>query len=575
MRRWGLVVSIAFGAVATALALFAPLDRWALDHGFAFLRKPAEQPPPSEVVVVGIDEETLAEFPEPIALWHTHLADFLSATAGAGARLTALDVVLPDRSYAAVRPDLDARLLGGLLAARRSGDLVLAVTVDSNGRPRPVHAPFLAAAGPDGSGFALWSPDPDGVVRRFDERLGQDGEAIPTFAGQIVRRLGVEPHESLIDFAYGTPMNYIALHDVLAWQRRGETPRLQRELGAKIVLLGSVLPFEDQHRAPLKLSTASHDATDSGVFLHAQMVRATLAGRTVERVPAWLAALLGGLAGLVWGASARPARALATMTLAVLAALGFGIAALAQGWFAPAGSVAAIAVLAGSTRVVAESVHAWRERRRLRLTLGGYVSPQVMAEIEAGRLDGLVSIRTSICVLFMDVRGFTHRSETHAPDRIVALINELCDVATRAIHAHGGTVDKFMGDGVMAFFGAPAKMANPCEAAFGAAREVLAQIAVLSETFEARGEEPFAIGIGLACGNATVGHIGSSVRHAYTAIGDCVNVASRLEGLTAELGYPLVLARDVAERVSDDGRLVPLGAHTLKGHSPVEIYGWR
>jgi adenylate cyclase len=87
--------------------------------------------------------------------------------------------------------------------------------------------------------------------------------------------------------------------------------------------------------------------------------------------------------------------------------------------------------------------------------------------------------------------------------------------------------------------------------------------------------EPVAIGLGLACGDTVVGHVGAERRHAYTAIGDCVNVAARLEGLSKELGYPLILSSEVAARVTDDGRLARLGAQALKGHSPVEVYGWK
>lgn len=575
-RRLGLWASVAFGALVAGFGLVAPLDRLALDAGFALLRTSDLPSPARAIAVVGVDEQTIGSFAEPLALWHGHLADFLDATAGAGARLAAIDLVLPDRSYAGVRPDLDARLLGALLAARRGAPLVLALTVDAAGRPRRVHPPFVAAAGPEGAGFALWSRDADGVVRRFDERLGPGGERVATFAGQVLRGLGVEPREGLIDFAAGEPIPYLPLHEVAEWRRQGDEARLRAAFADKVVLLGAVLPFEDRHRVPVALSSAHADGTDPGVFVHAQAIRAQLADRVPQTLPRWLLALLGAMAGgAAWQSGRRPGWAAAGATTAIVASGTGSIAALAGGWGLPAGSLAAAAVVPALARLAGESVRAWSERRRLRHVLGGYVSPQVMAEIDAGRLDGLSSVRTFVCVLFLDVRGFTRRAEGSPPDRVVATVNELCEVATRVVHANGGTLDKFMGDGVMAFFGAPATLDNPCEAAFATARDLVSGVATLARTLESRGEDPLAVGIGIACGEATVGHIGSTARHAYTAIGDCVNVASRLEGLAKELGYPVIMARAVAERVGDDGRLVRLGTQAIRGHSPVEVFGWR
>ena len=129
----------------------------------------------------------------------------------------------------------------------------------------------------------------------------------------------------------------------------------------------------------------------------------------------------------------------------------------------------------------------------------------------------------------------------------------------------------------MAFFGAPKELADPCEPAFAAAREILARLAVLNQALAAEGISPLEIGIGLHVGDAVVGHIGSAQRHEYTAIGDTVNVASRLEGVTKEVGFPLVCSRAVAEALGGDGKngLLALGARPIKGHAPVEVFGWR
>jgi len=567
---------MAAGAILSGFGLLEPLDRRLLDAHFAFLRAHFPQPAPVDVVVVGMDEQTAAETPEPLALWHRQLATFLDAAAAAGAKAVGLDVVLPDRSYDQVAPGYDQRLAAGLVAMRRAGVLVLALSIDEGGRPRNIYPLFAGAAGPDATGFALWKIDPDGVVRRFDERLGETGESAPTFAGQLARRLGVEPRAGLINFALGGKFDYLPLQRVLAWQRDGARRELEAAFGGRIVLFGSVLPFQDQHLGPVPLARqAGDDRRTPGVMLQAQTLRTLLAGRTIVPLPRALLAVLGAVAALAWFGGGRPTRAFLTGLGAFVAILAAATVLLAYDSYLPAASLAAAALAAVGARSGLETAAEMRERRRLRAAFSGYVSPHVMAEIEAGRLAGLRGDRYFICTLFLDVRGFTTRSEATPPERMIALLNRFFEETTAAIHARDGTIDKFTGDGIMAFFGAPARVENPCEPAFAAARDILARVDRLNEALAAQGETPIAIGVGLACGEAVVGHVGAAARHAYTAMGDEVNVAARLEGLTKELGYPLVVSKDVAARVADDGRLVPLGARPIKGHTPVEVYGWR
>ena len=573
--RAGLVAAVVAGVAIGALDLAAPLQRRLADAGFAFLRGHAA-PVSDGIVVVGIDEATVASLPEPMTLWHRHLGAFLAAAAQARARVVGVDLVLPDRSHAAIAPDLDRALVDGILRMRQAGGVVLALTVDEGGRPRAVHPVFVGAAGPQGAGFALWRADPDGTVRVFDERLGAGGEAIPTFVGQLARALGVEPVAGRINYALGTGFDVLPLATVLQWVRDGDERTLAAALGGKVVLVGSVLPFSDRTRVPVPLVRGgAADGDESGVLVHAQALRTLLAGRTVQPLPAWVAALLAGLAGFAWLGGRRPAAALATVLGGAAVVFGAGLWALSRDVLAPVAAVVVTLTLAAGARLALEATVAWRERIRLRGVFSGYVSPQVMAEIEAGRLEGLANAHRFICVLVMDVRGFTTRAEREPPDRVLALLNELCEQATEAIHGRGGTVDKFMGDGILAFFGAPAPMDDACGAAFGAAIDILERVRRIGDTSPAAAGTPLAVGVGLACGEATVGHVGAATRHSYTAIGDCVNVASRLESLTKEVGVPLVMTKDVAARIGERAGLVPLGVHAIKGHTSLEVVGWR
>jgi len=572
----GLALAMLAGVLIGWFDLAAPLERRLVDAGFSMLRGAPIAATVPDIVVLGVDEATVAAIPEPVALWHRELGTLLRGAAGAGARAVGIDLVLPERSYASIAPDLDRALVDGILTMRQAGGVVLAITADEGGRPRALHAPFRAAAGPTGTGYALWHVDPDRVVRRFDEALGENGEIVPTFSGQLARSLGIEPVGGGINYALGDGFDVVPLITALEWIRGGNAAKLSQAFEGKVILVGTMLPFFDRIDAPVSLARhPRQEDNEPGVLVHAQTLRSLLAQRMVQPLPVWLAALFAGLAGIAWLGGRRPVIAAATVAGIVALVLAVGLWALGRDLMIPAGAIIATATLAAGMRLLLEAGYAWRERVRLRGAFAGYVSPQVMSEIENGRLAGLAVARRFICVMVLDVRNFTTRSEKESPERIVDMLNALCEEATAAIHTHGGTVDKFMGDGILAFFGAPVDHADPCAAGFAAARDILERVRGMAQNLAAAGQAPIEIGIGLSCGEAIVGHVGAATRHAYTAIGDCVNVAARLESLTKELGHPMVLSYAVVERLAERDRLVALGVQQLKGHTPHEVYGWR
>jgi adenylate cyclase len=253
---------------------------------------------------------------------------------------------------------------------------------------------------------------------------------------------------------------------------------------------------------------------------------------------------------------------------------GASTALLAQGWLFPAVTPAITAAAALGGRHAWDTLLKLRERRRLRASFGGYVSPSVMDEILAGRIQpDLGGENQFVCILFSDIRGYTTRSEGMTPQQVIQFLNRYFDRTVALIHEHGGAVVSFMGDGIMAVFGAPKPLGNACGEAFEAARAMLAYVAELNGQFRAEGVPPIEIGIGLHAGEAVIGHVGSSTRHDYTAIGDVTNVASRLESLTKEAGYRVVVSRVVAEALGEDAPLTHLGPMAIKGHTPVEVYG--
>lgn len=546
-----------------------------LDAQFAFLRALGPKPVAGDVVLVGIDEATLEAFPEPIALWHRRLAAVLNGLARARPRAVGLDVELPDRSYDFVQPGLDAALLQGLHAARGAAPLVVALGIDAAGGVRPIHAPFLAAAGADGAGVASWFLDADGQVRRFDEAQGEDGASVPMFAGVLARALGATTRTGLLDYALGPAFEYVPAHDVAAWAAANDAARLEAAFAGRVVLVGSVLPYLDRHATPVRLAGWEERPTVPGVLLHAQALRSLLGPGVIA--PAPLPAALGGvlLASCLWFAFARLGVGLAALALFAATALGASTWLLHRGAQLPVAGALAAAVLAGTLRTAYEAWFNRVQRQRLRQAFGGAVSPNVLELILRGELDSAMGTgRRNVCVMFGDIRGFTPLSETRAPEEVVAMLNRYFERLTACAHRHGGTVDNFRGDGIMCVFGAPLPSPDPCRDGFAAARDMLEEIDALDRELESAGLPPIRIGLSLAYGEAIVGRVGAAERNEYTAIGDVANVSARIEGLGAEVGYSLVVTEAVVAQLRDTISFDDLGTRALKGHSPLRIFGW-
>ncbi len=576
IRAGGAILTELLAAALHFLPSMQPLELLLVDAQFKLLRSHALRPVANDVVVVGFDEASTRALREPLTLWHPHFGKFLEAAAGAGAAAIGMDVVLPDRSFEPIVPGYDRKLLTGILIARRSTPVVLALTVDPSGTTRPLMPAFAAAAGSDGTGYALLPVDSDGSVRRFDEHIEWDGRAVPTLVGQMARRLGRAVGSGLIDFASGPPFQFIPLQTVLAWHEAGDAAQLARAFKGRPVLLGSVLKYEDRLAAPVNLLAWDPDASNlPGVVLHAQALRNLLNDGLVQPAPAWLPFVMALAAALLWFWAPHTGLALLMLLAVWITCLAGSTLALYRGLQLPVAGVMLAATAALSGRQLLEAALGLRERRRLRRAFGGYVSPDVMHEILAGTLTpALGGVKQFGCVMFSDIRGFTTLSEHMTPEQTIAFLNRYFERIVPIIHAHGGTVVSFMGDGIMAVFGVPKPLPNPCAAAFAAAKAMLDYRKRLSVELAAGGQRPQRIGIGLHAGIGVAGHIGAQARHEYSLIGDVTNVAARLEGVTKEVGYGLVCSRAVFEQVGEQERLVPLGQHAIKGHSPVEIFGF-
>ena len=582
------------GVLAAGLALLpnpqeSPLgdaERFAFDQQMRLLRAIHPRPMPDDVVLVGIDDDTEAKFTEPVALWHRHFARILHALARGRPRAVGVDVVLPERSYDAILPGSDLAMMRGLLDLKRSTVLVYVQTVDSKGRIVPVQPNYRNIVTDAQLGVDQQFRDPDGVSRRFGRMPGDGGE-VPTLVSQLLTGLGLPPSEGYIDYSLGAPLEYIPIHRIADW----DDERLRAAFAGRIVLVGSLLLRVDRWRLPVRLMArdpgyASFDAdalerrvayTQPGVLVHLQTLRSHLGPGLLQPIAEWARWLLCAAAALVVFVHARAAAIAASAVLAPLFAIGSNLVSIVtiQTLF-PVASVLVCFWLALVARAVFDAVETAVDRLRLQASFAGQVSPAVMKEMLEGNLSpGVSGQLAEVCVLFSDVRDFTTLSEKMPPAVVTTVLQRYFDRMVHAVHRYDGTVDKFIGDGMMVLFGAPRKSADPCGDAVKCALAMMAELDRLNVDFEREGLPTLTIGIGVNYGTVTVGNIGSSERHNYSAIGDAVNVAARVEGLTKDLGRKIIITEAVVGRIGEQFHFDPLGTHKVKGHSPVAVWGIR
>ena len=290
-----------------------------------------------------------------------------------------------------------------------------------------------------------------------------------------------------------------------------------------------------------------------------------LQGDPTPGVIVYLAAsflVLGALQGLAISASVtRPVERLAAQA----GRIGKGDLAARE----PVGSLDPIGRLGEGLNQMAEGLE---KAQRVRETFGRYVAPAVVEEILSGRVR-VGGERRTATILFADVRGFTAFSEGRAPEEVVRLLNGYLDAMVSVLVSEGGTIDKFLGDGILASFGVPLSQPDDARRAVRAATRMLERLSEWNGERASRGEPEFEIGIGVHTGEVVAGNVGSSLKLEYTVIGDAVNTASRIEGLNKELGTRLLVSEATARLLGGEPALRAVGPVEIRGKKlPVSLF---
>ncbi len=359
---------------------------------------------------------------------------------------------------------------------------------------------------------------------------------LPTQRGTL--RIPVDENVSALIPYHGAQgsFRYLSAADALAGRLKSE------QLKGKIVLLGTTAPgLMDLRATPV-------GSTYPGVEIHANMIAGMLDGTIKQKPPYVLGAdvLLLSLCTLLLAfllpiLSPLRATALALTALVAVSALNFFLwtAGLATPVAAVISTILALYALNMSWGYFVES----RSKRQFAELCGQYVPPELVDEMardpERYSMEGKSE---DLSVLFSDVRGFTSISEGLDPRELTQLMNEYLGAMTQVIQQNRGTLDKYVGDMIMAFWGAPVAAADHARRAVLTALEMQVELRKLDAPFAERGWPPLHIGIGINSGTMTVGDMGSKVRKAYTVMGDAVNLASRLESITKQYGVGIIVS---------------------------------
>jgi adenylate cyclase len=586
------------GAAALELAALhwmLPFENRLLDS-FVKMHAAALAPDP-DIVLVDIDEHSLVEMEKEAGRWpwpRVVYADLVEGLAAQKPRAIVFDMMFIEKDR--FRPQDDAAFAES--AARHANTyfafLRLPEASDSRGirigdfadefglvRSRGADPEAKIALVPPlvlpkethaRAGLITFKEDDDGVGRRYLLRETLGGWQIPSLPARVAFDLGFPvPDENYLVLAWrgaahGFPR--VSFSDLYEEFGRSKKTRPVDEFTGKIVVVGTaatglqdlrVTPIHSLHPGAEILGTAIENLKN---------------GRHMRYAPAWWAAALGvALLAALYLAFQRglEVRAIGA-ALGLVSALLIGAQWALVGRFVlwPLLTPLAAAWTFYAAAALSEYLRARRERQAAMAQFSRFTNPHVARQLV--ELGGIETGRREVTLLFSDIRNFTTLSETRKPEEVIALLNRYFSLQVDVVFRHNGSLDKFIGDCIMGIWGAPLDDADHARNAVACALDMADTLQEFKREVGAEHTD-FDVGIGLHSGPAVVGLMGSEKRLEYTAIGDTVNLASRIEGLTKDAKRRILVSRDTMEKCANAFDFESAGSYKVKGRTQeVELF---
>jgi len=591
------IVALASVAEFVGPRLLLPLENRVSDF-FVRVHAKGLQPDP-DIVIVDIDDRSLAKMNTTAGSWPWPRAvhgELVAGLARQHPKAIVFDILFAEPDI--YRPESDELFNDAVHQTsnsyfpivRRNG------AEDAHGIPLAKYGAALgitptAAAAPDArvslllplavareswrTGTINFLEDRDGIGRRYNIFTPAYGWRIPSLPARVARDLGypVPDRESIVLGWRGTSMAHrrVSYADVYEDFNREKPLRSTTEFRDKIVIIGTTASgLHDIRATPLSSLTpgveilaTAFDNLKNGGTMHSMPTAAPLL-LTLLLIAGLLAAFLSRHNTLLIGAALLPASALL---------LGTSYLAISRQILLPVFTPIAFAWTFYFAAALTEYLRERKAREQTVRIFNRFLDPRVVKDLvnQGATAENLSGQARQLTVLFSDIRGFTTLSEVHTPAEIVSLLNRYFSMQVEVIFRHGGTLDKFIGDAIMAFWGAPGEDEKQAEHAIAAALEMSENLERFRHEIGEIGQT-FDVGIGIHSGPAVVGFIGSEQRQDYTAIGDTVNLASRIEGETKGVSRILVSA-ETKDRCADRFDFVGHGFFKVKGRAQeVELF---
>jgi adenylate cyclase len=548
--------------------------------------------------MVDIDEKSLAEMEKDAGRWpwpRVVYADLIEGLAAQKPRAIVFDIMFIEKDRFRPQDDEEFAKSAGRHANTYFAFLRLPETSDSRGirigdyardfglirsksadpeakialvpplvLPRETHAR---------AGLITFKEDRDGVGRRYLLRETVAGWQIPSLPARVALDLGfpVPDADDLVLAWRGSSKSFprVSFSDLYEEFGRSVKTRPPTEFSGKIVVVGTAATgLQDLRVTPI-------DSLHPGAEILGTAIENLKNGRHMRYAPAWWAAALGIalLAALYFafqrGLDVRATGAVLATVTALLIAAQWALVGRLTLW--PILTPLAAAWTFYAAAALAEYLRARRERQAAMMQFSRFTNPHVARQlVERG---GIETGRREVTLLFSDIRGFTTLSETRTPEEVIALLNRYFSLQVDVVFAHGGSLDKFIGDCIMAMWGAPLDQPDHARRAVACALDMADTLQAFKRELGAEHID-FDVGIGLHSGPAVVGLMGSQKRRLeYTAIGDTVNLASRIEGLTKDAQRRILVSRDTMEQCGDSFDFAPAGSYKVKGRAQaVELF---